>query len=277
MRIATVLALTDLEEESLVGLRAAYALAADRKAKLVVGHVLVPRTLDPSDVKEFLEANGLDPAAAVLDIEIDADVLSGIRLLVDREHPDLIVMSAHRKRGMSRLLSASVPVGLAGRTVAPALVLHSSAPPNYRFKRALVCVDGSPQAQGLLDAAGTMLGREGALTALMVVEDSPLVIGGVNIGTYDAQTLKRADAAAVRYLAGLKAPRPGLELTTDHRVGNAVEEILKAIAESKADLVVVGTGGIGGRAHFMIGKVAQGVVRDADIAALVVPTARPAS
>jgi len=277
MKLATILALTDLEPDSLGGLRAAYALAADRKARLVVGHVLVPRTLDASDVKEFLEANGLDPAAAVLDIEIDADVLSGIKLLVDREHPDLIVMSAHRKRGVSRLLSASVPVGLAGRTVAPVLVLHAASPPTYRFRHALVCVDGSPQAQGLLEAAGALLGKDGAMTALMVIEDSPLVIGGINVGTYDKETLRRADEAAVKYLGGLKAPRAGLRLKTDHRVGNAVEEILKAAHESGADLVVVGTGGIGGKAQFVIGKVAQGVVRDADIAALVVPTARPAS
>ena len=99
MWIRTILVLTDLEEASLVGLRTAYALAKRKGAKLVVGHVLVPRTLDPSNVKEFLGEHGLDPEAATIDIEVDADVMSGIDLLeqVKRLEPDtvVIIMTSH--------------------------------------------------------------------------------------------------------------------------------------------------------------------------------------
>lgn len=276
-KIATILALSDLEEDSLAGLRAAYAMAKERKARLVVGHVLIPRTLDPSDVREFLAANGLDPEAAVIDIEVDADILSGIDLLVDREQPDLVVVSSHRKRGFTRILTASVPVGLVGKALAPVLALHSDQEAQTSYRKALVCLDGSTQSSVLLGAAGELLGKEGAITALMVIEDSPLVVGGINVGTYDEATLKKADDAAVKYLAALKSPRAGIGLTTDHRVGDAVAEILKAIEAHGADLVVIGTGGIGGSAHFFIGRVAGEVVRQADIAALVVPTRRPAS
>lgn len=276
-KISTILALSDLEEDSLTGLRAAYAMAKERKARLVVGHVLIPRTLDPSDVREFLAANGLDPEAAVIDIEVDADVLSGIDLMVDREHPDLVVVSSRRKRGFTRILTASVPVGLVGKALAPVLALHSGREAPASYRKALVCLDGSTQSSLLLGAAGELLGKDGAVTAFMVVEDSPLVVGGINVGTYGPDTLRRADEAAGKYLAALKPPRAGMKLATEHRVGNAVEQILEAIRRHGADLVVIGTGGIGGSAHFFIGRVAGEVVRHADIAALVVPTRRPAS
>ena len=71
MQLKTILALTDLQPQCLTGLRAGYAIAEQQGAKLVVGHVLVPRTLGQANVKEFLEANGLDPETVTIDIEVD--------------------------------------------------------------------------------------------------------------------------------------------------------------------------------------------------------------
>ena len=276
MRIQTVLALTDLGKDSLAGLRTAYSIAADRGCKLVVGHVLVPRTLESSDVKEFLEASGLDPNRATIDIEVDSDVHSGIDLVIEESSPDLIVLSSQRKHGFARLLWASVPVGLVGDAKAPVLALHAGKP-QVKFSRALVCVDGSPQAQTLLDCAAEFVEEGGDLVATLVIEDSPLVVGGINIGTYNQEVLEQADREACKYLADLRAARPELALDIDCRTGNAVEEILAARVEHDADLVVIGSGGVGGRAQFFLGKVAEGVVRDAKVAALVVPTEIPAA
>jgi nucleotide-binding universal stress UspA family protein len=276
MLIKTVLGLTDLGVDSLSGLRAAYALAARHGAKLVVGHVLVPRTLDASNVTEFLAEHGLDTEVAMVEIEVDADVHSGIDLILERAKPDLVVLSSQRKRGVWRLLWASVPVGLVGDVQSDVLALHAGRDQD-RFSRALVCVDGSPQAQRLLDHAATLLEENGEAVALMVIEDSPLVIGGVDIGLYNEQVLKQADEASEKFLRGLRLSRPDLSMKMDHRVGNAVAEIKKARVEHDADLVVIGSGGIGGRAQFFIGKVAESVVRYADVPVLVVPTERPDS
>jgi len=276
MRIQTVLALTDLGEDSLAGLRAAYAIAASRGCKLVVGHVLVPRTLEAGDVQEFLQSNGLDPKQATIDIEVDSDVHSGIDLVVEESSPDLVVLSSQRKHGFARLLWASVPVGLVGDAKAPVLALHAGRP-QESFQRVLVCVDGSPQAEKLLDCAAELLEEGSDMVALMVIEDSPLVVGGINIGVYNRDVLDKAGDQARRYLEDLRATRPDLSLEIDHRVGNAVEEILAARVEYDADLIVIGSGGVGGRAQFFLGKVAEGVVRDAKVAALVVPTEPPAA
>lgn len=274
MQIKTVLGLTDLEADSLTGLRTAFALAEREGAKLVVGHVLVPRTLDPANVAEFLREHGFDPSAATVEIEIDADVISGIDLIVDQCAPDFIVLSSYRKRGPTRLLFASVPVGLVGRCTAPVLAMHADRD-QERFKRALVCVDGSDQGQQLVDWAAKLLDPDGEIVACMVIEDSPLVIGGVDIGLYNKEVLEKARDAAQKYVRELRTARSDLTVREDLRVGNAVDQIEAARVEHDADLVVVGTGGIGGEAIFVLGSVAEGVVRHSDVPALVVKTDRP--
>ncbi|MDH3593135.1 MAG: universal stress protein [Planctomycetota bacterium] len=276
MQIKTILALTDLEEDSLTGLRGAFRIASETGARVVVGHVLVPRTLDPSNVKEFLEKHGFDPSSVTIDIEIDADVHSGIDLLVEESSPDLVVISSKRKRGFMRLLWASVPVGLVGHCKAPVLALHTGKD-HFNFKRAVVCVDGSPGSQILVDDAHKLVGADGDLVGLMVIEDSPMVVGGIDIGSYSKEVLDKARVAGEKFVKNLRVKRSDLTLKSDVRVGDAVEEILKTIERHDADLVVVGTGGIGGEARFYVSKVCEQVTRYANVATLVVPTDRPES
>ncbi len=276
MEIKTILAMTDLETDSLTGLRGAFHLAKSHNAKVVVGHVLVPRTLDNSDVKEFLEEHGFDPKSVSIEIEVDADVHSGIDLIVGESHPDLIVISSHRKRGLKRLMWASVPVGLVGETTAPVLALHSDKD-HFEFRRAIVCCDGTDQSQELIDAAAKLVGRDGEIVSLMVIEDSPIVIGGFSIGNYSDETLNKARAAATKFLNKLRINRSDVSMRTDVRVGNVVEQIKEAGEQHDADLVVVGTGGVGGKAKFFIDSVSEEVTRQVDVATLVVPTNKPTS
>jgi nucleotide-binding universal stress UspA family protein len=57
------------------------------------------------------------------------------------------------------------------------------------------------------------------------------------------------------------------------REGLIVPEILRAIGELKADIVVMGTHGVGGFEHFLLGSVAERVLRKAPCAVLTVPPA----
>jgi len=271
MQIRTVLALTDLSDTSVAGLKTGLAIAKARGGRLVVGHVLVPRTLGHPDVPAFLGQHGIDPSSVTIDIEVDADVMSGIDLLVDEQKPDLVVLSAPRRHGLTRLLFASLPVALMGKVTAPVLVVpHTKKRIGHR--KALVCVDGAPQSQLLLDSAATLLGGRSRIVSLFVVEDSPLVVAGLDIGRYGAAQLKKAAAAAKAFQERLRVVRDDVSLEHRQRVGDAVEQILEAEAAEKPDFIVVGTGGIGGTARFVFGTVAAGVLRRAKGAVLAVPT-----
>lgn len=273
MRIQTVLALTDQGKDSVAGLKAAYEIARRRQARLVVGHVLVPRTLEHPQIPEFLRAHGLDPSAATVDIEIDADVMSGIDLILDKSAPDLVVLSAPRRTGFSRLLFASMPVGLIGKMTCPVLALHSDDP-RTSFRRALVCVDGAATSQLIVDATAALIEEGGEISTLFVVEDSPLVVAGMDIGRYDPATLAKAEAAAREFQKKLTCTRKDIKVRHLQRTGDAVPCILQAEQEVRADVVAVGTSGIGGTARFLLGSVASGVVRKAASPVLTVPTAQ---
>ena len=67
------------------------------------------------------------------------------------------------------------------------------------------------------------------------------------------------------------APQGGRPRSTRVRTGYAREEILAALAERKADLVVLGTHGRSGFERLVIGSVTAGVLRDAGCNLLVVP------
>jgi nucleotide-binding universal stress UspA family protein len=53
-------------------------------------------------------------------------------------------------------------------------------------------------------------------------------------------------------------------------VGTAVDEILRFLRDGDFDLLVMGTHGRTGLAHFVVGSVAEGVQRRADVPVLVV-------
>ncbi len=62
----------------------------------------------------------------------------------------------------------------------------------------------------------------------------------------------------------------GRPVRTHVAVGTAVDEILRFLREGSFDLLVMGTHGRTGLAHFVVGSVAEGVQRRADVPVLVV-------
>lgn len=271
MKLSKLLVLTDCAEDSVAGLEAAHRLAERHGAALVVGHVLVPRTLGKAEVKKFLKEHGFPAERDRIDVEVNADVASGLSRMLDQVRPDLVVLSSHRRRGLGAILFANTPAVLGARSSAPVLALPHDAR-GARFRKALVCVDGSPQSQRLVDAAAAVLEDGAEIRALFVVEDSPLVVAGLDIGRYDAQILDRAAKEAKAFLLRLRLERSDVKLTTDQRTGDAVDLILEAEAELRPDLVVLGTAGVGGKAKFVLGKVSNAVLRQSSAPILVVPT-----
>jgi nucleotide-binding universal stress UspA family protein len=80
---------------------------------------------------------------------------------------------------------------------------------------------------------------------------------------FEAESLRRLEAIAQEKLAGIS-----------HEVfvasGNAAHEILSLAAEQKIDLIVMGTHGRTGVKHFLLGSVAERVVRESPIPVLTI-------
>lgn len=150
----------------------------------------------------------------------------------------------------------------------------------------LMSYDGSDDANAAIDRAAELM--PGAETTVLTVWEpfadvmmrtGAFGFGGLGmIGAYPDATgadeasekgaQVRADEGAERArAAGLNA-RP----RTAARNGAIAESILDAADDVDADVVVMGTRGLGGVKSFLLGSVSHAVVQHADRAVLVVPS-----
>ena len=81
-----------------------------------------------------------------------------------------------------------------------------------------------------------------------------------------------AVGAAEKHIADIaeRLAKDGITTTGSVRIGNPVEEILRACDAEKADLVVMGTHGRSGLRHLLVGSVAERVVRSSKVPVLTV-------
>lgn len=141
--------------------------------------------------------------------------------------------------------------------------------------RILVATDGSASAQRAADHALSLAEHTGAdLVAVFVLEEGGLrlVSGGSAVAAEGWVSRAEArgfeivdaivDAAEARGIAAKGSVR---------RDDRASEGILDHAKEVGADLIVMGTEGRSGVSRFVLGSVAERVLRQADRAVLVVP------
>jgi nucleotide-binding universal stress UspA family protein len=136
----------------------------------------------------------------------------------------------------------------------------------------LVGMDGSENSQRALEwAAKEAAFRNTSLTVLAVHQAVHGWTGTLRFGDDEAQVQKIAEAAKAetdKVLAGLGDSRP--EAVTVRAVhGYPAEELLNAGAD--ADMIVLGTSGVGGWSAQLIGSVATKVVHHATAPVLIVP------
>jgi nucleotide-binding universal stress UspA family protein len=134
------------------------------------------------------------------------------------------------------------------------------------YKRALVPLDSSIVAEGIipfiLEIAGP-LNLDVALLRVVVpmpptvVDAGPVVIGDIN------ELRGEAEAYLVPFATELRAN--GVRATTEVRCGEPVAEILAAVQEAKADLIIMTTHGRSGFGRLLFGSVAEAVLRRADV------------
>ena len=137
-----------------------------------------------------------------------------------------------------------------------------SQPPVEKPRRLLVPVDFSDASvRALRHAAGLAAESGGSLTIIHVV---PIDYGWLGIGREDSggldRSLQRQSADRLRALADAEI-REDVQVDLEVRVGRPAEEIVAAAAESNCDLIVLSTHGRTGLDRYLIGSVANRVMR----------------
>lgn len=268
LHLRVVLAAIDADESSVDTLRAARELANAAGAKL---HVVHAGSRDTDAVRQLFERSDAKHSAT---LEIVAgEPTHVIRSFADKIRADVIVLGQHRKRRAQNSSLGSTALGVVTNSWAPCLVL--SRPMRLPLEYVLVPVDLSNTARGALlvalswasalrkthKAGGAAVGETASLTALFVDtvkrDATPRALD-------DELDRLRRDAgswAGVSVRGMVVANREVAQAIADHVEGN------------RADLIVLGTRGLGSGAVGRLGSVALGVLERIEQPILLVPPA----
>lgn len=282
LTLRTVLVATDLDSGSVAAIETGRRLADAAGAALHVVHVGgdASGSAARDAVDAFLRSSGISPDARHVHL-LDGDPSHAIRLLADRIAADVIVLGPHRERPGA---SGGPPLGSTALAVvtdsfAPCLVAR--APLHMPLGRVLVAVDLSDTARGALVAGLSWasalrappsgVGR-GATTTMMVLHvERANRLPTSSLHSSEPATGIEAEVRRIRAEAGQWANVSIEDFTLSG--DDTARTIAEAAARHEADLVVLGTRGLGLDRTGRLGSVSAAVVRRTMVPVLLVPPA----
>jgi nucleotide-binding universal stress UspA family protein len=222
----------------------------------------------------------LDPRSVRITHALERDVAAAPAILryADDHDVDLIMMGTHGRRGVSRMLLGSVAEEVVRHADCPVITFHADKHEQYEsapLKSILVPIDFSSHSRFGLEHAQEWASLYGArLDLLHVVEDylHPAFYMANAFSIYKAQP-EIVDTARL-YLKRFysKTGHADTEVEYHVRSGRAHSEIVDFAEEAGSDLIIMPTHGLTGLDRFLLGSVAEKVVRHA---ACPVLTVRP--
>ena len=208
-------------------------------------------------------------------------VARSITDFADAENVDLIAMSTHARAGLPRWMMGSAPDRVLRHTHKPVLLVRPAgetpldAKP-YPLKRIIVPMDGSRAAQAVLPSVQEMaktLKMEVVLIQVIsagtTVQFTPM---GPDTWAVPADVLQQIDVLASGYLAGVgkELERGGVSVRWDVLRGAAAHRIVEFAHETPASMVAMTTHGRSGLRRWVLGSVADQVVRASGEPVLVI-------
>jgi nucleotide-binding universal stress UspA family protein len=185
---------------------------------------------------------------------------------------DLIVTGSRGRGPLRSMLLGSVASEVSTHARCPVLVARGPA-----VQRMLVATDCSPGADALADGVarlGAFVGTAADVVAV-AVPDTPAYELLVNLYTLGDERLARqrdalqTQAAAAAHAMAGRLDEIGIAATPHVRSGDPAHEILAAAEDRGADLIVMGSRGLGGLDRLLLGSVARNVLSHAHCSVLI--------
>lgn len=197
---------------------------------------------------------------------------AGDAIIQEAEGFDMIVMGRHGQRTLGKRLLGSVSQALMHETPVPLLNVrgdHKTVP-----ERILVPIDFSDVGKLALDYAKAIAQKTGAQLELLHVAEIVYVPSPyVPIYNPILESHPELEGNLLTEMKGM-VTEPALASSTLFTVlqGNAAVTIIDHAEESGADLIVLATHGRTGLDRFLIGSVAEKVMRSAGCPVLLLPS-----
>lgn len=186
---------------------------------------------------------------------------------------DLVVMATHGRTGLARSLQGSVADAVLHRAPMPLLLVRLGHPAPVGWpRRVLVPLDGSDLAEGALDHAVSLLGSDVELVLYQAV--LPEAAGMVRqLGEEPIWTglLTDAEGEAQAYLDSVAARQrtTGRRVRTVAEFGEPAAGITDYCHREQVDLIVLSSHGRAGLRRWLLGSVADDLLRLAPAPLLV--------
>lgn len=280
----SILVATDFSPRSDRAIRRAILIARKISAELILLHAMDTDLPDQllsiqRDANESLLADLANTIADTDQIECTYRLAFGdpFRALVDsaREiQPRIIVMGPHRRSILKDIFIGTTAERTIRESSSP--IIMANGVPAADYQNILICTDFSPcsviaaqlaRQTGLLaDADVTVLHVFGAPEKGMMHRT---LMSGDDIEDYELAMRAQATSAMHDFLieTGLQPQRKKVELVQM----SVPETIRSTVRQYRPDLLIIGTHGRSGIEKFLLGSVAEEILRMAEIDVLAVP------
>jgi nucleotide-binding universal stress UspA family protein len=292
MMVTRILVPTDFSPTADAALARARTLAVAFDASLHLLHVaentfLRAKMADPHHLQlaatiqlnDRLPTDDRDPPRATAVMERSDHPADEIVRAARTRQIDLIAMGTHGRSGLAHFLIGSVAERVLRTAPCPVLTVRDAhLGGNPMFMRILVPVDFSEPSIAALEYARALGRKLGAsLRVLHVVEDQYVTAplgSDMYMAPSSAETELRVQEAKDQLASFLsRDDRTALRATADVITGSSARTITEYAGSNKFDLIVMGTHGRTGLAHFVMGSVAEKVIRTATCPVLTVRAA----
>ncbi|NJP88718.1 universal stress protein [Nonomuraea sp. FMUSA5-5] len=209
---------------------------------------------------EALAAAGERAGEAAGDLEVTTELLQGNvieRLLAESATAAEVVLGSRGLGEFQAMLVGSVSLAVAGHAAGPAVIVRDAAA--TRHGRVVVGYDRSEHAETAMQYAVDHARAHGARLHVLHAWRTPLLTphqAAYNSLLADAYQEETRDVA--ESVASWREKNPDLDFTHETATGHPVDVLARAGAT--ADLVVVGSRGLGGFASAVLGSVSHGVL-----------------
>ncbi len=228
---------------------------------------------DPADTNLIVMARSIEAQHLMQDfdprvehiIEQDVAIAPAIIRYATHEDIDLIVIGTHGRRGIRRFLLGSVARELVQRAPCPVLTVQTSAL-SPGLHTIVVPLDFSEASYSALVAARSLAATwKARLHLVHIIQDMfhPAFYGPSVQSVYDLEPKIEAKCLNLMERAYAETEGPVVPVTYEIRSGNPAQRITQYAREQRADLIVMATQGRTGLEHFVLGSVAEKIIRTA--------------
>lgn len=140
------------------------------------------------------------------------------------------------------------------------------------YRRILVPLDGSQVAEGVLPHARALAFAEGAEIVLLRVAANPVMEFTFSDPSVAQRVVEDLETQSKQYMAGVEESlkKDGFQVSALIREGAVADMILRTAEEVGADVIAMSTHGRTGPARWLLGSVADRVVRNSSIPVLLI-------